>query len=667
MRNEFAAQRGRLALFLPVFFGAGSVAYFSGPREPGLALPLALAAGAAVLAWVLRSRLVARLPAVALAVAAAGFADARLHTWLAPPWLALPRHAVVVTGRVAAVDVLARGRRMMLTGVSLDGAPPGARAVRIRLRDGDAQALGPGDVVRVRALLQPPAAPDYPGGRDVQRDAFFAGIGGYGFALGPVARVSGAGVDPLAALREVVAARIMAVLPGERGAVAATLLTGLSTAIPEGDRAAFEASGLAHLLAVAGLHMGIVMGLVFAGVRLALAVWEHAALVWPTRKIAFLAALGAGFFYMVETGAHVPTVRSFAMAALVVAGELTARPAISLRALALAAMVVMVASPVSVLGVSFQMSFAAVLCLIAAYQAARPVLDRLEAGGWRGVARQGALLGFTSLIAGTASLPFAAYHFGQAALFFVPANVVAVPITAFLVMPLGLAALALMPFGAEAVALVPAGWGIWAVTAVAHFFAGLPGAEVAVGQVPAASLCLVALGLSVGGILRGWPRVAGVPLLVGGVAAWVLAPVPDVFVGAAGRPIVVRGEGRVVTLAAAARAGPEAAVRLWGALDDGGEICAGSACGAGVTMGKVGFWAEGVGGNCGVSVIVSPVWLHDPCPGVLVVDRAFVRREGAVTVRLTGEGDAVVTDRGVRGERPWVIRERVGLPMARTE
>ncbi len=243
----------------------------------------------------------------------------------------------------------------------------------------------------------------------------------------------------LQSLRETIAARFEAALPGAPGAVAATLLTGMPSAIPESDREAFRASGLAHLLAVAGLHIGIVMGLIFGATRGALVCFERPALHWPVKQIAAVAALAAGGFYMVLTNMHVPIVRSFLMAALFTIAVLLGRAAISLRALGLAAVALVLLEPQEVPGVSFQMSFAAVLALIAGYEALRPHLHALHGDG--GAARRFGLhvtgLALTSLIAGTASAPFGAYHFGKIQLYFVLANMIAVPLTAMWVMPAG--------------------------------------------------------------------------------------------------------------------------------------------------------------------------------------------------------------------------------------
>src|SRR6185437_11966697 len=179
--------------------------------------------------------------------------------------------------------------------------------------------------------------------------SFYSGLAGVGFALGYAERLAEAPPQGAARwiqwLRDTIQARFMAAVPGAAGAVSATLLTGLTSGIPETDRAAFRDSGLAHLLAVAGLHVGIIMGFAMALTRTGLALSERAALRWPCRQIAALAALAMGGFYTVLTGSQVPMLRSFAMATLFTLAILAGRRAVSMRGLALAAVVVILAAP----------------------------------------------------------------------------------------------------------------------------------------------------------------------------------------------------------------------------------------------------------------------------------------------------------------------------------
>ncbi len=676
-------ERERLPLWLPVFMAAGVLAYYDLRFEPApWAGPLAFAV-TAVAAALLPS---ARLLLAPLAAVALGFASGQVATARAPPVeAAMPSKAIVVTGTIDAVERLPEGRRVSIAGARLDGEAPLRRFVRIRLRRGDETALATGDTVRVRALLRLPAMPAYPGAWDLQRDAYYSGLGASGFALGGVERIAGAAPPVLSRvvqrLREAIADRVLAVIPGSSGAFAVTLLTGASMAIPEADHAAFRDSGLAHLLAVAGLHIGIVMGFVLAVTQLLFRCSEHASLFWPTKKLAALCALAGGGAYMVLTGMHVPIVRSFAMACLFTIAVLTDRRPVSVRGLALAGMVLMLLSPQDVPEVSFQMSFSAVLALIAGYEALRPWLRRLHGRGLsRRIASYCAALALTSALAGSASAPYGAYHFGHVQIYFILANIIAVPLTALWVMPAGMIALVLMPLHLEALALVPMGWGGALVVAVARWTAALPAATFDVPHMPAWGLCVFSLGLAWLGLWHGRRRLAGLVFMMAGIASPVFFHPPDILISADARLVAVRTSAGAFAQPAlgmglnSARFTADAWAQYWdaGALkpmpDQGDEGAPGDAvvrceavfCRLKPHAGRPAALlvrGSAVRLDCtGVSVIVSlePARHLCPRPWPALVDRFTVWRYGSAAIWLDGGGARIVTDRTERGDRPWV-------------
>ena len=676
LRDWAAAERGRFVLWLPVVMTAGNAAYFSRLDEPPAWSGAAVFLPAALLSVVLRRHVLPRAACLLAAALALGFAAAQLATARAPPPMAVPRRAVMVTGTVRAVEALPTTRRVTLDFPAFGDDAPLPRRVRLRLRPEDMADPATGDTLRVRALLSHPSSPAFPGGWDLQRDAWFSGIGAYGFALGHaeiLSRAPPSGVaGGLQAVRETIAARIALVLPGSDGAICATLLTGSATAIPESDRAAFRDAGLAHLLAIAGLHIGIVMGLIFGLARMLLAAWERAALYWPTKGIAALAALAAGGGYMLLTGAHVPIIRSFAMACLVTLGVLVGRRALSLRGLALAMAVLLLIAPEQAMGVSFQMSFSAVLALIVGYDALRPALRRLHGhGSWqRRLLGHVVVLALTSALAGTASAPFAAYHFGQVQLYNVLANVAAVPLTALWIMPAGLIALALMPLHLESLALVPMGWGAEAVLWIGHAVSALPSATVAVPHMPPWGLAIAALGMAWLGLWRTRVRLAGVPVLLAGLASPAMTHPPDMLLASDGGLVALHANGTVYVQTRPSFSGftQDAWVQMWGGgpvralpeRPEGPLVCTEAACRFQPTpdgpVAMLLLTSPPPPAACDADLLVSqePVRLRCEDSDPWIVDRFTVWRDGAQAIWLGKQGVRVVSDRDARGRRPWV-------------
>ncbi len=676
------AERGRLMPWLAVLMAAGVLGYFALPQEPPAYAGPALAAGVATLCALLRSWTAGRAAGFALLAAAAGFASAQSATGRAPLPLALPRTAAVVTATVGAVEQLPDGQRLTLLAPRLEGGDTLPRTLHLRLQPTDTAAVTTGDTVRARAVLRPPAPPAYPGAWDLRRDAYFSSLGGSGAALGPIQLLAHdpAPATALTRLREAVAARIIAGLPGPEGAVAATMLTGLGRAIPPDDRAAFRDSGLSHLLAVAGLHIGIVMGLVMGVARFALALSERAALRWPCKQVAAGAALAAGAGYVLLTGGHVPVLRSFAMAALVTLGVAVGRRALSLRGLALAAIVLMLVWPQEVTGVSFQMSFAAVMALIAGYEALRPALSRLHR---RRALHHLATLTLTSLLAGLASAPFGAYHFGRVQVYFVIANLLAVPLTAVAIMPAGLLALLLMPFGLERLALAPMGWGVGAVLAIARHIAAWPAASFGVPHMPGWGLAVVALGLAWLALWRSPLRLAGAPVILAGVLSGLVSPPADLLVSSDARLIALRSPAALQVRPGWSRFVKESWEQYWAeplatAFPEGDQPgpvrCDPDGCrielgGAAVLLAR----SLHPMACAGAILVVSAEPAHAVCPALLHIDRFTVWRDGAQAIWLRNGVATVVSNRDAAGDRPWVpprpapTPARSNLPLALEE
>jgi competence protein ComEC len=667
-------ERDRLAVWLAVFMGAGVLGYYLLQYEPAVWLgPMIAVPLLALAVWIVELRwLFGPFAAIAL-----GFAAGQLATARAPPIETdLPTHATIVTGTIRAVEALPEGRRITIHPAWLDdAAQPLRRSVRVRLQKKDNGELATGDQVRIRALVRPPAAPSLPGGWDLQRDAYYSGLGGSGYALGKAERLTQAipsgPMRFVQRLREIITDRVVAVIPGAAGAVSVTLLTGASMAIPEADHAAFRDSGLAHLLAVAGLHIGIVMGFALTLSRFGFALSERASLFWPTKKLAALCALAAGALYMVLTGMHVPIIRSFTMACLFTIALIADRRPFSLRGLALAAVVLMLIAPQEVPGVSFQMSFSAVLALIAGYEALRPWLRKLHGHAWhRKLLAHVVALALTSALAGTASAPFGAYHFGHVQVYFVLANMVAVPLTAMWVMPLGLIALFLMPLHLEALALVPMGWGAEAVVWVARATSALPVATFEVPHIPAWGLCVFSLGLAWLGIWRTRRRLAGIAVMLVGLASPLLERPPDLLVSADGRLIAVKtSQGAYLQMTqGGSKFTRDAWMQYWAA----GSFQALPSNAPGVIQCEQDVcllrpYADRPGALLArgalhppfcdqVSVVVSaePARGLCPKPWPKLVDRFTVWRYGSAAIWLDPGGARVVTDRWQRGDRPWV-------------
>ena len=562
-----AAEQDHFFYWVPVLFGAGIAAYFALPAEPDLAPLLLAAAIAMAVALIWRRGLAGLAIGGALASATLGLAAGKLASdSAAAPVLERELRNVRLTGWIELVEPrVGGGERITLRMAALGDLAPGQtpRRVRVRIPAGGT-ALTPGDPVDVRASLLPPAGPALPGAYDFGRTAWFMGLGAVGSAR---QRPQPIAIDqpmplslrlwvPVERLRQRISRRITALLPGETGAIAAALVTGERGGISEATNQAYRDSGIFHILSISGLHMTIFAGAVYVSARLLLSLSPALALRFEIKKWAAIAGLAGTFGYLLISGGSPPAVRSAVMLSVMFLAVLLDRPALALRNVAVAALVILVITPASLIDVGFQMSFAAVVALIAgveawtAWRRSRvPAGERTPAGPLTAAWGFLGTITLTTLLATVSVAPFAAYYFHKSTQYGVLANVVAVPICNLLVMPAALATLIAMPVGLEAWPLALMGGGIDAMTWVAYRVAAIPGAVTQVPSISAAAFgAMVAGGLWLCLWATPW-RLLGLLPIVAGIAMAPFRETPDVLVGAGGALVGVRGaDGRLAVL-----------------------------------------------------------------------------------------------------------------------
>jgi competence protein ComEC len=687
--EALAAEGDRRILWLPVFFGTGIALYFALTIEPPLWIGGAATIGAAAVAVALRRRPALRNAGIALAFVAAGFAVMQQARWeRGTPMLERQFGAVAITGKVIDIDPLGRGWRIILAPDPLPGLAADAQPHRLRLHIAPtSDALQPGDRVSLKGKLYPVPAQLLPGGRDMQRELYFAGIGGVGYSYGAARRIAASGENGgenaggnqtaggwrewLLQLRAEMTRRINAALPGSTGGVASAVITGKRGTMAEEVKEAFRQSGLSHLLAIAGLHLGLVGGFVFFSVRGGLALIPFLALRYPIKKIAAVVTLIVLFCYLMISGAAIPTERAFVMNGIVFAAIVIDRLRLSMRICAIAALVVLLLDPASLVGVSFQMSFGAVVALIAVYETWGARLAYLFHSG--SFARKA--LGYigavavTTLVATVGTEPFAIYHFHHLVLYSPLANVIAVPISAMWTLPWGVVACLLMPFGLERLALVPMGWGIDVTIVVAQWVAAMPGNVWSIPRLPTFGVVLVALG---GCWLCLWQqkwRLWGTLGIVAGMAMMLLTRPPDLILADFGRFLAARApDGNYLVADTSEKLARSFLVQETGARLLPWPAAASSAepldC---PSEGRCFYAAHGrrvalVTSEAGLPVacntvdaIVAQVPAGFGCrPQIPVVDRIDSWRQGAIALWLDPGGITIDSANASRGDRPWV-------------
>jgi competence protein ComEC len=686
LRRQVLTDRIRWPLWLPFAMGAGAGLYFTLKAEPDwtwavlvLALTLAAAYAAAVSEFMLL-----RIGCALLAAVSLGFGAAKLRTEMVrAPVLARQIGPVGFDARVLTAEPRGEGSRLVLEPVLIKrlGEDTPAR-VRLTVRLKSVVPV-PGSWVHVLAVLRPPPGPSLPGDYDFGRWAWFHQIGAVGYLYGRPKAIAPRRAEGwedrflsgLERLRNRMTARVRDVVPGNSGVIAAALITGERADIDPDDNTAFRDSGLMHVLSISGLHLALAGGLFFWIVRALFALFPAIVLRHPVKKWAAAAALAGSTFYLLISGCEAPAVRSWIMLSIMFAAILFDRPALSMRSVALAAALILLATPESIADPGCEMSFAAVIGLIAlaewleARRAAHPEehTRSLLRRAWRYVGG----IAVTSIVAGLATAPIAIFHFDRASPFGIIANLAALPVVGVVIMPAAVAAMVAMPFGLDQWPLLAMGKGVDVMLAIAHWVADLPGAGTVVPVWPA--WCVVAVmggGLWIALWRQSWRWLGFAPIALGLAFALTAEP-PDLLVARDGHTVALRlADGK---LALIGKVTDEFAAENWlrragdareleEAMGGPGVRCDGYGCLARARDGRlvaVDARAEALEEDCvHAAVVVSMTAARRLCSGPkLVIDRLDTARNGAYAVWF-GETLRVKTVAGERGLRPWSMGQR---------
>ena len=549
------AQRGHLFGWVPVFVGTGIGLYFGLLAEPEPWVYWALAAlivSLLVLVPVSGAGLRPLLVGVLCLAAGFGLAALRAHQ-VAAPVLEF-RYYGPIEGRIVHIDRSGSDAvRLTLDQVRMEDLSPQRTPARVRISlHGEQRWLEPVPGLRIMLTghLSPPSGPAEPGGFDFRRMAWFQGLGAVGYTRTPV--LLDQAYDPMAEglaiqkLRDRISSFVRDEIPGNPGGFAAAVTTGDRSGLSLEASDAMRASNIYHLVSISGMHMGMLAGFVFAVVRYGVALVPPLALRLPARKVAALVALPAAAFYLVLAGRAIPTERAFIMVAVMLVAILLDRRALSLRSVAMAAVIVLALRPESLLNPGFQMSFSAVVALVFAFRAL-PYQGRPQ-DRWLRLALPVLLLMFSSLVAGSATAPFAAAHFNRVAHYGVVANLLAVPIMGLMVMPGAVILAVFGPLGIEwpGLWMMETGgrWILW----VGEMVSGWDGAVSAVPKPGLAVLPILTLGCCFVLLWQGRSRWIGAAPIGMALILWSQTERPAVLVADTGSLLgLMTEEGRVLS------------------------------------------------------------------------------------------------------------------------
>ena len=671
IENALLAQRGHLFCWVPFCLGIGIGGYYQLPAEPDALIFIAMLVPIGLLyaaSRVVRISFAPLLVAICLIGAGAGIAKFRTDH-VAGPVLGF-RYYGAIEGRVVNIDRSGSDAvRLTLDQVKLErmSSEKTPARVRVSLHGEDETAnFNPADIIMTTGHLSPPSGPAEPGGFDFQRHAWFLKIGGVGYTRNPVVRLEAARPSGFKlwvfSQRIALADAVRKQIDGEAGAFAAAIMTGDRSAMSQKTIGNLRATNLAHLLAISGLHMGLLTGFVFAVIRFGLALIPWIALRIPTKKIAAIFSLLIGAAYLALSGGSVATERAYIMVAVMLVAVLLDRRALTLRAVAMAATIVLIIQPEALVGPGFQMSFAATTALVLVFgQMRRFNTQRLPK--W---ARAVLSVVLSSAVAGFATAPFAAAHFNMFAHYGLIANLLSVPLMGLVVMPAAVLAVCFAPIGGWGAGLWVMEKGLLWILYVADRVANIEGGLGHVIAPHAAVLPVLTLGLLWLSLWQGRARFAGLVVAIFAGVLWMQSTRPAVLIADSGGLIGVMGEnGRALSRAK----GSGFVAGIW-LENDGNPVAQDIAAARGGydVSGRearvvLGAWKilqvsgktalSALAGCGGADVLIATVedQIDRPCQ---VFDIIALRNTGSLALEVLENGDLKITTASdVAGNRPW--------------
>jgi competence protein ComEC len=676
-------EQRRLFPWLAVCFGLGILLFFQA-EQPVLWAPLTALTLCGAAAYRLRHNLLALTVCLALAAIFAGFQAGIIRTRsVAAP--VLSRLVIApVSGFIEAVEDREEGKRILLRVVSLQGVAEPERPERVRISIRKAGDLTAGQFITGTARLLPPPQPAWPGGYDFARDAYYKGIGAVGSFTGAIRRLEppapadwslwlAARVDEA---RNALTHRIASAIGGAAGGVGAALVTGKRGLIGEPTNDVLRQAGIYHIVSISGLHMVLAAGTFFWLVRALLSLNQSFALTWPVKKIAAVAAMIGATAYCIFSGSDVATERSLVMTLVMFGAVLVDRPALSMRNLSIAALIVLAREPEALLGPSFQMSFgavAAMMTLVPLLQwrsvetASATLIDKTLS--WLGRSAFGLIT--TTLVASLATAPFAAYHFQSLNPYGLIGNALALPLVSLVVMPSAVLGVLAYPFGLDAPVWAMMGLAVERVLDVSSWVGGFTGSTVVVPALGAGALALLSIGLLV--LTVPISHLRWLDLIPAG-AGLALAATPhryDIYVDRDGAGAAIRNiQGQLTLVGRPSGFVSEQWLRADGdgrSVDEA-SLKQSARCdrlGCVVETGSqraVAFVKEfsGFEEDCRrAAIVITRLEAPTSCTAPLVLDRGALIERGATALRITPEAAELQSVKKGREILPWIAAAKV--------
>ena len=662
-------------LISTLFLGLGIYLFFSLPYDPSLTFCLCQFLVAISLLMIFRKHYICNRLSVLLFMMSVGFLAAEIRVInISSPQIKSVIENVAVEGTILQIIDSPNNRKLLLDNLIIENLDSNQTPSSIRISTkSDLSDYAVGDRIYLTTTLMPPPHPSFPGGFNFAEYSFFKEIGAIGFAQSRPYNLSLNNIDTATKhinnLRKYLGRRIERAIDSKSSAIALALLIGDTTKIDKHSLNVVRISGIAHIIAISGLHVVIVVGLIFLSIRGMLSKFSNLAAVYDLKKIAAIFGIIGSFCYLIIAGSPISAQRAFIMSTITLVAILIDRTPKPIRSIAFAGIIILLLTPESMFSASMQMSFAACISLVASFTYLSKVFWPDQSTHLKKVLVYLLNTVISTLVAGSATAPFVIYHFNQFSTYSILTNIIAVPLTNFILMPLGAVGLLLIPFHLESLALIPMGWGIDFMIYVADIITSLPQSSLNFRSYTTWGLGLIASGGLLFCIMVAHLRWAAAILLLVGMlsnATFFKGNNPDILIDSSGKLFALRVEDSYYfSNKMRARFVRNSWEQLLG-VEDVSTIKKLSNCTQGVcTLSKNGqsitvvssddfaAWNEGICSDHSMIINLSPSRDLACSANTTIIDRSFLKTNGNTFIWLNKNGIKISTTLSKLPNRAW--------------
>ena len=426
-------------LWVPVLLGIGILCYLNLYNEPSLIEMIVMDLFSMIVVFMVyyfSNNQITKVFVWAFPIICAGFTIIFCYVQHIDTKFVYPRYYKNITGIVKEIQYYPKKIRLILQDVH--GVHKKVNKIRISTKNKLPENLGVGDKIQLSAYLNPPNKPVAPLHYNFAMLAYFQNISGVGYTVEPIILLKQYETSSITYYIEKIRNQIRVsfedVMHNKvNSQIASALIIGKKEGIEQSILQEIRESGLAHLLAISGLHLSIVAGFFFVIIRLLLvAILGTSSCKYDCKKFSAIFSIIFSFIYLLLSGAPVSAQRSFIMISMVFLAIIINRTSINLRSVSVAATLILLYQPEAIIRPSFQMSFIAVISLIAVHNYIKGKFSRKSKTFYF------IDIIISSLASSLATTPYTVFHFNQISIAGIISNLIAIPLTTFIIMPAGI-------------------------------------------------------------------------------------------------------------------------------------------------------------------------------------------------------------------------------------